>query len=101
MSGNNNGSGVNTIVLKDEEQRIFIKTVHKDNVRATIAYALLAIFALEVIAAFVMIIVVDDFSEKVREVLSIIFSPTVALVGAATGCYYGTRDSSDNFQNKE
>lgn len=65
-------------------------------VRAILALFLVAIFAVEIWAGIRAMtnpeIVKDDHAvNAVKDLFLIMLSPTVALVGAATGFYYGTK----------
>jgi hypothetical protein len=68
--------------------------------RATMTYILIGIFGVEVLIAFLGLFVTDN--GQINGVLSIVFGPTVALVGSATGFYYGSRvpASSANESNR-
>jgi len=61
-----------------------------------LAFALFALLALEVIAALYVVIrcrnATDNAAiENLKSILTLVLSPTVALFGAATGFYYGTK----------
>lgn len=66
-----------------------------DWVRLILAIMLFLLFAVEVSASFYVAIFRDGSStsfSNMKSVLDIVFAPTVALFGAATGFYYGTKE---------
>jgi hypothetical protein len=70
----------------------------REPVRAALAISLVAIFGIEVIASIIYLFVAcDDLSgrvEALKEFAQIFLGPTVALVGAGTGFYFGRGGSS-------
>jgi hypothetical protein len=64
--------------------------------RRRIAYALVGILGAEVLLSLLFLICFFHVTiESLRSIMTIIFGPTVALVGSATGFYFGTsRDST-------
>ena len=68
----------------------------EDWVRAALALGLLALLFVEVCTALWVVVVHTDKAdspiiENLKSVLTLVLSPTVALFGAATGFYYGTK----------
>jgi cytochrome c biogenesis factor len=70
----------------------------QENTRKLLAIILLLILAAEVAAALIWVFWAfyftakdgKDISPLMKDILSIIFGPTIALVGAATGFYFGS-----------
>ena len=72
---------------------------NKDWVRGAIAFTLLGIFILEVIAVGIFVFCLQNITDPnavsaAKDFFLLVLNPTVALVGAATGFYYGTSDKS-------
>jgi hypothetical protein len=67
----------------------FVEGKH-DRVRKWLAYALVGIFAFEVIASF-LLLWQGTKVEDIKEILLEVISPTVALAGSALGFYFGTK----------
>jgi hypothetical protein len=69
---------------------------HREETRSKLAFALIAIFGVEVLAALATFVFPHQLGidsadlASVKDILSIVFSPTVALVGSAMGFYFGT-----------
>jgi hypothetical protein len=66
----------------------------KDWVRGALAFSLLFILLVEVCAALYFIVFSDRLSDDkivaaAKDIIALLLNPTVALVGAATGFYYG------------
>jgi Na+/citrate or Na+/malate symporter len=64
--------------------------------RQWLAFGLLGVLAAEVFFALVVMVAASLFCTKVptdflKEVMVIVFGPTVALVGSATGFYFGSK----------
>ncbi len=66
-------------------------TRKRENVRGKLGYALIALFALELAAAFVGVAVGGDFWVRMQEFLQITFAGLVGLVGAVVGFYFGSQ----------
>jgi hypothetical protein len=71
---------------------------HQEWARRWLAFLLVGILAVEVFAAigsFVAWVILYDGNgypiDKVKELMLVLFGPTVALVGSATGFYFGTK----------
>jgi hypothetical protein len=75
-----------SVVFNDSQFELERRMYHT---RATMTYILLGIFGVEVLIAFLGLFVTNN--TQINGVLSIVFGPTVALVGSATGFYYGSR----------
>lgn len=60
----------------------------RENMRGTIAIVLISILASEIGASFVFIWIHPDRSKDLHDLLTVVFGPLIALVGAATGYYY-------------
>jgi hypothetical protein len=64
----------------------------QEDARRTLAIALVVIFGIEVIGAMLALwFCKPPMIDSIKEVLTLILGPTVALVGSATGFYFGTR----------
>ena len=64
---------------------------HRDKMRGYLAVGLGGILAFTVVFSFLIVLWRPDRTESVLQVLGVVFAPLVALVGAATGYYFGTR----------
>jgi hypothetical protein len=62
----------------------------QENVRGAIALFLVGLMAATIIASFVLLWVHPDRSKELHDLLALVFGPVVALVGAATGYYFGS-----------
>jgi hypothetical protein len=66
----------------------------REDTRSKLAYFLVGIFAVEVAAALISVLFSKwlglgaNGSASVKDILSVVFSPTVALVGSAIGFYF-------------
>lgn len=65
-----------------------------DRTRKLLALVLLAILGFEIVAALLSVIFASGTKDAVKEMLGLLFTPTVALVGAATGFYFGQRSTT-------
>ena len=65
----------------------------RENVRGKIAISLIEILAAIILLSFILLAFQPDSSDKLKEILSLVFGPLVALVGAATGYYFGAKSS--------
>jgi hypothetical protein len=66
----------------------------RDETRSYIAYWLLLLLTMVVVAAFTMLFAVHAATfENLKSVLELILGPIVALVSAATGFYFGSQQS--------
>ena len=63
----------------------------QENARRRIAYSLIAIFAAEVLFALLAHPLAGMAVPDIKEIMLIVFGSTGALVGSATGFYFGTR----------
>ncbi|WP_376093565.1 hypothetical protein ACE7GA_25770 [Roseomonas sp. CCTCC AB2023176] len=70
----------------------------RENVRGHLAYIVVGIFAVLVVATFITAIFAIFGSngkvEGLLQVVGVLLSPVVALVGAVTGFYYGEKAGS-------
>jgi hypothetical protein len=55
---------------------------------------LVGILALEILIALSAVAICPSRWTEIKELLIVIFGPTVALVGSATGFYFGTKGDS-------
>ena len=72
----------------------------QETARKRLAYSLIAILAVEVVFACSALFISKRFElgievRDITEIMVVIFGPTVALVGSATGFYFGARTASD------
>jgi hypothetical protein len=65
----------------------------RETARLGVAIALVVIFGIEVIGAMLALWLCSARMAELKDILSLILSPTVALVGAVTGFYFGTQDA--------
>jgi len=61
--------------------------------RGLLAGALVLLLAMVVIASFLQQWIHPDRSKELHEWMNLVFSPLVALVGAATGFYFGAQSA--------
>lgn len=64
---------------------------YQENVRGIIALFLVGLMAATIAASFILLWIHPDRSKELHDLLALIFGPLVALVGAATGYYFGSR----------
>jgi hypothetical protein len=65
----------------------------RERARAWIALSLVGIFGFEVVGAFVALWFCTRLQE-LKDVITLILGPTVAVIGSVLGFYFGTRDES-------
>jgi hypothetical protein len=75
---------------------VFRAERHREWVRGILAFVLTLLLIIEVGASFYAVLSPALLHDEktinaVKDILTIVMSPTVALVGAATGFYYGTK----------
>jgi len=63
----------------------------RESVRGWIALSLIALFALMMSVSFAFMWVHPDRSKELHDLLALLLGPLVALVGAATGYYFGSK----------
>ena len=68
----------------------------QESARATIAYILLAILGFIVVTSVAFLWFRPDKSKELHDLLEVIFAPLIALVGAATGYYFGAASKEQN-----
>jgi len=66
----------------------------RENVRGWIALSLIGLLAATIIVSFVLLWIHPDRSKELHDLLALVFGPLVALVGAATGYYFGSQAAS-------
>ena len=64
----------------------------REDMRARIALSLVLLLCFVVAAAFVTVWVAGDLTEDIKDLLTLVLGPVAALVGSATGYYFGGRD---------
>ena len=68
----------------------------QETARATIAYLLLLLLAVTVALGFLLLWAKPYHWDKLNALMQIVFGPIVALVGAATGYYFGAASAQSN-----
>jgi hypothetical protein len=70
----------------------------QEHARQYLAFALVGIFGLEVLGSMLALwfCVRADLLQNLKDILTLILGPTVALVGSATGFYFATAPGSSN-----
>ena len=69
-------------------------TKTRENFRGAIALVLIALMAVTVAVSLALIWVHPDRSKDLHDLLALVFGPLVALVGTATGYYFGSQAAS-------
>jgi hypothetical protein len=72
----------------------------QEDARRIITYILLGIFGVEVLLSLVMVWCIKrtGMVEDLKQIMTIIFGPTAALVGSATGFYFATKSETNQGQ---
>jgi hypothetical protein len=70
------------------------RDVDLDRTRKLLALFLLGILAIEILAALVAVFFATTVTTAMKDMLGLLFTPTIALVGAATGFYFGQSRST-------
>ena len=65
----------------------------RENVRGQLAKGLVWLLALIVVVSFAILVFAPHRSDGLRELLTIVFGPITALVGAAVGYYFGSQET--------
>ena len=68
----------------------------REDMRGKIAISLVTLFAFVVIAAFVTVWVTAELSTGIKDLLALVLGPVAALVGSATGYYFGGQSREDH-----
>ncbi len=63
----------------------------RESVRGIIALSLIATLGVTILGSFAVIWVHPDRSKELHDLLGLVLGPLVALVGAATGYYFGSQ----------
>ena len=66
----------------------------RENYRGVIALILIALMGALITASFTLFWIHPDRSKDLQQFFSLIFGPVVALVGAATGYYFGSQSAN-------
>ena len=66
---------------------------HREKLRGVIAIWLLAIFTAEVLARLACQLFFENKSAAAKDIVGLILTPTIALLGAVSGFYYGAKDT--------
>jgi hypothetical protein len=66
----------------------------RENYRGIIALILIALMSALITASFALFWIHPDRSKDLQQFFSLIFGPVVALVGAATGYYFGSQSAN-------
>lgn len=65
----------------------------RESARQLLAIVLVGIFGVEVVGAMVALWLCGGDVQGLKDLLTLIIGPTVALVGSVTGFYFGARES--------
>lgn len=89
-------SELGKISLRPEERRRFDIVEAQERTRAKLAYCLLGVLGVTLLGVGIFITVSPDGekAEKDRELLTLIWTSEVALVGSALGFYFGSQTKS-------
>lgn len=66
----------------------------RENMRGLLAIWLIGIMAATIVGSFLLLWIHPDRSKELHELLALVFGPLVALVGAATGYYFGSQSAN-------
>lgn len=78
--------------ISPPEERRANLNLKQEDVRRWLAVGLMAIFAVEILVSlYIMATGSKETWPDLKELLAMILGPTVALVGSATGFYFGTK----------
>jgi len=66
----------------------------RENVRSFVAFGLLALLIIVVIASYVCLSAGWIAKDDLKDLLTIVFGPIITLLGAVTGFYYGEKSNS-------
>ena len=69
-------------------------TETRENFRGAIALALITLMAITVLISLALVWIHPDRSKDLHDLLALIFGPLIALVGTATGYYFGSQAAS-------
>jgi hypothetical protein len=72
----------------------------RERTRERIAYILVFIFGFEVVAAMLALLFCGADLRGLKDLLTLILTPTVALAGSVIGFYFATADRSKNGSNE-
>jgi len=64
----------------------------RENIRGVIALGLIALLSTVVVISLLLIWIHPDRSKELHELLVLVFGPLIALVGSATGFYFGSKE---------
>lgn len=71
-------------------------TKTRENFRGVIALGLIALMAITVFFSLLLVWVHPDRTKELHDLLALVFGPLIALVGTATGYYFGSQAASRN-----
>lgn len=78
------------------EEKPYNPRKQEDKARRIIAYFLLGLLAFIVAWSLITITIFPDQKENIVDILQIILLPVIALVSAATGFYYGSKNTDNS-----
>lgn len=78
----------------EPETRPYSVARARENVRGTIALGLIGLLSVVVLFSLLLIWVHPDRSKELHNLLVLVFGPLIALVGSATGYYFGSKAGS-------
>ena len=67
----------------------------RENIRGKIALGLIALLSTVVVISLLLIWIHPDRSKELHELLVLVFGPLIALVGSATGFYFGSKEKDN------
>jgi hypothetical protein len=76
----------------EPETRPYSVARARENIRGIIALGLIALLSTVVVISLILIWVHPDRSKELHELLVLVFGPLIALVGSATGFYFGSKE---------
>jgi hypothetical protein len=76
----------------EPETRPYSVTRARENIRGIIALGLIALLSMVVTISLLLIWIHPDRSKELHELLVLVFGPLIALVGSATGFYFGSKE---------
>ncbi len=76
----------------EPETRPYSVARARENIRGIIALGLIALLSAVVVVSLILIWVHPERSKELHELLVLVFGPLIALVGSATGFYFGSKE---------
>jgi len=79
---------------EEPNPRAFTLPELREKARQWIAWALVAIFGVEVLGAMAAARFCKTDIQNIKDIMELILSPTIGLVGAVVGFYFGSSESA-------